>query len=184
MSETQSFTILNETDTVVTIEDVVPEGGSYLEIWQPSFPVSLEAGQSIRVNVGMQVPPLKDDYTAFSIDVLTSMGERQVTAMVQNTALDMGLILGPYFVVALDSINPTLDLYLANGNAGTQTPMEIYSIEEDLSEGSPYLIIELPTELPITLNANEEFHFFISPIYSVKEVLSTLPSLSTITAEA
>ena len=44
MGDEQTFTILNETADAVTIEDIVPEAGSALEIWQPSFPYTLEAG--------------------------------------------------------------------------------------------------------------------------------------------
>ena len=166
MGQDQTFTILNETADAVTIEDIVPEGGSALEIWQPSFPYTLEAGQSVDVVVTYQVPPLKDDFTSFVIDVETSLGDRQVVAMIENTALDLGMILGPYFMVGLDAENPTLDLYLANGNAGTQTPFEIYSILETPSEEGPYLNIDLSSELPYTLNYGEDaFHFTISPLY-------------------
>lgn len=166
MGEDQMFTILNETADAVTIEDVVPEGGSALEIWQPSFPYTLESGESVDVVVGYQVPPLKDDFTSFIIEVETSLGDRQVVAMIENTALDLGMILGPYFMVGLDAENPTLDLYLANGNAGTQTPFEIYSILETPSEEGPYLNIDLSSELPYTLNYGEDaFHFTISPLY-------------------
>lgn len=164
MGEDQVFTILNETADAVTIEDVVPEGGSALEIWQPSFPYTLEAGQSVDVVVTYQVPPLKDDFTSFVIDVETSLGDRQVVAMIENTALDLGIILGPYFMVALDTENPSLDLYLSNGNSGTQTPIEINSIVETPSEGGPYLNIDLSAELPYSLIYGEDdFRFTISP---------------------
>ena len=89
MGDEQTFTILNETADAVTIEDIVPEAGSALEIWQPSFPYTLEAGASVDVVVGYQVPPLKDDFSSFIINVMTSLGERQVVAMIQNTALDL-----------------------------------------------------------------------------------------------
>lgn len=164
MGEDQTFTILNETDDVVTIEDVIPEAGSAMEIWQPSFPLTLESGASVDVVVGLQLPPLKDDYLPFVIQVTTSLGEKQVVAMVQNTALDMGLILGPYFMILLDEQNPSLDLYLGNGNAGTQTPIVINSITEGETEGGPYLNIELTSTLPTTLNYGEAYHFVITPI--------------------
>ena len=166
MGEDQTFTILNETADAVTIENVVPEGGSALEIWQPSFPYTLESGESVDVVVGYQVPPLKDDFTSFIIDVETSLGDRQVVAMIENTALDLGMILGPYFIVELDAENPSLDLYLSNGNSGTQTPIEINSIVETPMEGGPYLNIDLSAELPYNLNYGEDaFRFTISPRY-------------------
>lgn len=165
MGDEQTFTILNETADAVTIEDIVPEAGSALEIWQPSFPYTLEAGASVDVVVGYQVPPLKDDFSSFIINVMTSLGERQVVAMIQNTALDLGIILGPYFMVELNTENPSLDLYLSNGNTGTQTPIEINSIVETPNEGGPYLNIDLSSELPYTLNYGEDFRFTISPRY-------------------
>ncbi len=175
MGEDQTFTILNETDEAVTIDDIVPEAGSALEVWQPSLPVTLEAGESIDVVVGLQVPPLKDEFTSFVISVMTSVGEKEVIAMVQNTALDMGLILGPYFMVSLDGENPSLDLYLSNGNSGTSTPLEIFSISEVSSEGGPYLNIELSSELPYTLDyGSSPFYFTISPLYAgAKEGVNT-----------
>ena len=166
MGEEQTFTILNETADAVTIEDIIPEGGSALDIWQPSFPYTLEAGESVDVVVGYQVLPLKDDFTSFIIDVETTLGDRQVVAMIENTALDLGIILGPYFMVSLDAANPSLDLYLSNGNSGTQTPIEINSIVEIPSEGGPYLNIDLSAELPYSLNYGEDaFRFTISPRY-------------------
>lgn len=176
MGEDQTFTILNETDGAVTIDDIVPEGGSALEVWQPSLPVTLEAGESIDVVVGLQVPPLKDEFTSFVITIMTSVGEKEVIAMVQNTALDSGLILGPYFMVSLDTENPSLDLYLSNGNSGTLTPIEISSISEVSVEGGPYLNIELPSELPYTLGyGSASFYFTISPLHAgAKEVVNTM----------
>ena len=167
MGEEQTFTILNETDEAVTIDDIVTEGGSALEVWQPSLPVTLESGESIDVVVGYQVPPLKDEFTSFVISVMTSVGEKEVIAMIENTALDLGLILGPYFMVSLDAENPSTDLYLSNGNAGTLTPFEITSISEVPDEGGPYLNIELPSELPYTLDYGAApFYFTISPLYA------------------
>jgi len=176
MGEDQTFTILNETADAVTIEDVVPEAGSALEIWQPSFPYTLEAGESVDVVVGYQVPPLKDDFSSFIINVMTTVGERQVVAMIENTALDLGIILGPYFMVELNAENPSLDLYLSNGNSGTQTPIEINSIVETPMEGGPYLNIDLSAELPYSLNYGEDaFRFTISPRYKgEKDGVTTL----------
>lgn len=173
MGEDQLFNILNETSDVVTIENVIPEAGSSMEIWQPSFPYTLEAGQSVDVLVGLQVPPLKDELT-FTIRVLTSLGEKTVVAIVQSAALDMGLILGPYFMVSLDTQNPSLDLYLTNGNSGTQSPIVVNTITEGETQGGPYLNIDLTNELPTTLNYGDAFNFVISPISTrAKETVVT-----------
>lgn len=173
MDEDQTFTILNGTDETVTIDDVVPQEGAALEIWQPSFPYSLGAGQSLEVVVGLQAEPLKDECSYFDINVSTSLGEKKVVAAINNTALDMGLILGPYFMVSLDTVNPSLDLYIANGNAGTHTPLTITAITENASEGGPYLDIELGSELPYTLEAGKEYHFTITTLQTGEKGFAT-----------
>ena len=174
MGEDQVFTILNETAEAVTIEDVVVEAGSDLNIWEPVFPMTLETGESVDVLVGLQTPPTKDEHSSYVINVLTSVGERQVVAMVANTALDLGLLIAGSPNVMLDEENPILDLYVVNGNMGTMTPIEITSIEEGVSEGGPYLNIEPTTELPYALSAGEEYHFTIAPLgNSAKSTAST-----------
>ena len=174
MGEDQVFTILNETAEAVTIEDVVVEAGSDLNIWEPVFPLTLETGESVDVLVGLQTPPAKDEHSSYVINVLTSVGERQVVAMVANTALDLGLLIAGSPNVMLDEENPILDLYVVNGNMGTMTPIEITSIEEGASEGGPYLNIEPTTELPYALSAGEEYHFTIAPLgNSAKSTAST-----------
>ena len=164
MGEDQTFTILNETAETVTIEEVIPEEGSNLNIWEPLFPYTLEAGQSIDVLVGLQTPPAKVDFASYTINVLTSVGERQVVAMIP-TAFDMGLLVPGSPYVLLNALEPSLDLYVMNGNAASLTPIEIISVTE-LIEGDPYLNIELGAELPLVLEASEEFHFTISPLYT------------------
>ena len=166
MGEEQTFTILNETDATVTIEDVIPVEDSYLNIWNNTFPYSLEAGQSLEVTVTLQMPPMppaKDEHTPFLITVSTSLGDKEVVAMVSNPALDQGLIIPGSPYVALDTISPMQELSVVNGNLGTQEPIVIHAVEE-VTEGDPYLNIELTTELPFTLNAGEAFHFIISPL--------------------
>ena len=165
MGEDQTFTILNETAEAVTIEEVIPEEGSNLNIWEPLFPYTLEPGQSIDVLVGLQTPPAKVDFASYTINVLTSVGERQVVAMVP-TAFDMGLLVPASPYVLLNALEPSLDLYVTNGNAASLTPIEIISVAEIIEEGDPYLNIELGAELPLLLEAGEEFHFTISPLYT------------------
>ena len=115
--------------------------------------------------VGLQTPPAKVDLASYTINVLTSIGERQVVAMIP-TAFDMGLLVPGSPYVLLNALEPSLDLYVMNGNAASLTPIEIISVAESLEEGDPYLNIELGAELPLVLEAGEEFHFTISPLYT------------------
>ncbi len=77
---------------------------------------------------------------------------------------DEGLVVVGSSNVILDIENPSLDLSVQNANLGTMTPIQISSITEGVSEGGPYLNIELAAELPAMVEAGEEFHFTISPI--------------------
>ncbi len=77
---------------------------------------------------------------------------------------DEGLVVVGSSNVILDIENPSLDLSVKNANLGTMTPIQISSITEGVSEGGPYLNIELASELPAMVEAGEEFHFTISPI--------------------
>ncbi len=77
---------------------------------------------------------------------------------------DEGLVVVGSSNVILDIENPSLDLSVQNANLGTMTPIQISSITEGVSEGGPYLNIELASELPAMVEAGEEFHFTISPI--------------------
>ena len=90
----------------------------------------------------------------------------KVMTTVESGLQDEGLVVvGPSNVI-LNTEIPSLDLSVKNANFGTMTPIQINSITEGVSEGGPYLNIELANELPFMVEAGEEFHFTISPIYT------------------
>ncbi len=157
MGEERAFVIKNETSNAVTIQDIIPEGGS-LNIEGITLPYSLQTGQTVTVTVWFQIPPGKNDYLAYDIQVLTSMGERHVTAMVKKTALDFGLTIvgSPYQHIENEDGTEGV---LQNRNFGSQIPVEIYSITED---GTDYLIIYPDHSLPYTLEPADYFtiHFY------------------------
>jgi hypothetical protein len=86
---------------------------------------------------------------------------------------DEGLVVvGPSNVI-LNPEMPSLDLSVQNANFGTMTPIQINSITEGASDGGPYLNIEPTTELPAMVEAGEEFHFTISPLYTGEKSYAT-----------
>lgn len=89
----------------------------------------------------------------------------KAVAVPESGMQDEGLVVVGPSNVLLNTENPSLDLSVKNANLGTMTPIQINSITEGASEGGPYLNIELATELPAMVEAGEEFHFTISPIY-------------------
>ena len=152
MGEERTFVVKNETSNAVTIQNIVPEVSS-LNIEGITFPYSLQAGQTVTVTVWFQTPPGKDDYLTYDIKVLTSLGDRHVTAMIKKTALDFGL-----WIVGVPS--PTIEdengaeSILQNRNFGSQIPIEIYSITEN---GTDYLNITPQYALPYTLEPADYF---------------------------
>jgi len=152
----QYFTIDNQTAETVTIQDIIPDPNSFLDVSYPyDFPYALPAGESVQVEVWFQMLPAKE-HTPFDIRILTSVGERRVVAMINNSAItDYGLIIvgmpSLWFMVPED--NPQRG-NLLNQNLATQTPIKIISIEENDTD---YLDIEPQHELPYDLSAGEYF---------------------------
>ena len=151
MGDTRQFVINNETADPVTIHDVTGTLALYIE--ELDLPCTLQTGQTLTVTVRLQNPPGKDDYNAYDIQVMTTMGVHHVTAMVKKTALDFGLTIvgSPYQYVQDES---GAEGVLQNRYFGSQIPVEIYSITED---GTDYLTIEPQNPLPYTLEPAEYF---------------------------
>lgn len=161
MGQQQSFTIVNGKDVEVHINEINPEAGSSLNIEEPNLPYSIAPGQSVTVTVGLQYAPLKDDYLAYKIQILTDAGQYMATAMVIEEAYDMGLYIPGAPVVELSIDTPMATSYFVNGNYGTQTPIEVYSIRE--ADSTSYLLIEPSHDLPYTLAAGQSFTFTVYP---------------------
>ncbi len=94
-------------------------------------------------------------------------------ALAEAALQDEGLVIVGSSNVILNTENPSLDLSVRNSNLATQTPIQINSIAEGTSEGGPYLNIVLGSELPGVVEAGDEFHFTISPIYSGERSYAT-----------
>ena len=161
MGDTRQFVINNETADAVTIQEITPEPGTALNIWEPNLPLTLQTGQSVTVTVGLQYAPLKNDYLAYNIQVTTSLGERTVVAMVLDEAYDMGLYIPGAPVVELTVNEPQAIPYAVNGNYGTHTPIDITAVYENSGYG-PYLELT-HHELPYTLDAGEYFEITVRP---------------------
>ena len=170
MGVSQEFVINNETAEAVTIYSVVPEEPS-LNIWDPSFPYTLQPGQSVAVTIDYQPAPGKDNYNVYDILISTSLGERHVTAMVLQTAMDAGLVVVGAPVIELEDLNADYR-QLQNRNFGTLTPIKIISIEEQETD---YLIVEPQHTLPYVMNAGEYFEVGVrlNPDRSIKGYVTT-----------
>ena len=163
MGQERTFTIMNGTDGVVRVNEINPETGSELIIDDLGLPVSLNPGQSLNVNVRLLSAPIKADYLAYKIQLMTSLGQYQVTAMVLDEAYDMGLYIpgSPYVELTVD--HPEVAVHVTNGNYGTQVPIEITAVQEaENPTGVPYLILD-HANLPAVVNAGESFVIALAP---------------------
>ena len=87
----------------------------------------------------------------------------KVVAAVSDNLQDMGLLIPGSPYVDLTENEPVADVYVANGNYASHTPIEITAITETNPAGETYLVIEPSFALPYSLNEGEEFHFIVSP---------------------
>ena len=108
-------------------------------------------------------PPGKDDvYFIGEIKVVTSLGVKTITAMLQKTIWDLGLVLVGSPNVYVEDENGA-QAVLQNRNFGTHESIVINSIEEDVAAGEvPILAIEPEHELPYSLTSNEFFSINIT----------------------
>ena len=173
MGEDREFVIRNETAEAVSIQEIVPEGVSPLNIWEPNLPLTLQVGQSVTVVVGLQYSPLKTDYLANNIKIVTSLGERTVVAMVRDAAQDMGLYIFGAPAIQFDNAedNPQ-EANIVNGNYGTHTPIDIYSIT--IAENGIGLVeVEPQHSLPYTLSPGEYFRLDFYAMVILKGYVQT-----------
>ena len=173
MGEDREFVIRNETAEAVSIQEIVPEGVSPLNIWEPNLPLTLQVGQSVTVVVGLQYAPLKTDYLANNIKIVTSLGERTVVAMVRDAAQDMGLYIFGAPAIQFDNAedNPQ-EANIVNGNYGTHTPIDIYSIT--IAENGIGLVeVEPQHSLPYTLSPGEYFRLDFYAMVILKGYVQT-----------
>ena len=160
MGETKQFVINNQTANDVVIQSITPEAGTALNIWEPTLPLTLPSGQSVTVVVDLQYAPLKNEYLAYDIQVMTSLGERTVVAMVLDEAYDMGLYIPGAPAVELTVNEPQAIPYAVNGNYGTHKPIDITSIYET---GDVSYLELIHHDLPYTLGAGEYFEIVVRP---------------------
>jgi hypothetical protein len=163
MGENREFVIKNETAEAVTIQSIIPEAGSALNIWELNLPYTLQTNDSVTVVVNLQTPPLKEEYIAYNIKINTTIGQRTVVAMVLNESYDIGLYIPGSPFVELTVNEPQAEVYVTNGNYGTHTPIKITAITEAENQWLHDLLELTHHDLPYVLEAGENFMITIAP---------------------
>ena len=155
MGQDRQFNIINETNEAVTIIDVEPEAPSF-NLWDNSFPYTLQPGETLTVTINFQTAPGKDTYIPYEILVQTTLGDRIVMGMVLNTSLDSGfVIVGAPSVVFNDLNSNPQEVYMQNRFFGSQIPVKVLSVTENETD---YLSFEPHGTLPYTVEPADYFY--------------------------
>ena len=155
MGQERQFNIINETNEAVTIIDVVPEAPSF-NLWDNTFPYTLQPGETLVVTINFQTAPGKDTYIPYEILVRTSLGDRIVMGMVLNTSLDSGFVIVGAPVVEFNDLGSSpQQVCMQNRFFGSQIPVKVLSVTEN---GTDYLSFEPHGTLPYTVEPADYFY--------------------------
>ena len=152
--------IRNFTTEVVTLSGTDYDHDTPIDVLLPypcQYPYTIPVGDSIFLSVWLQRPFAgKGGYTPTDIQILTSLEERTVVAMMaSSTLVDHGLFLDSptNFYIPIPEASHLTGI-ICNQNYGTLTPITIYSVAED---GTDYFDIVPQYELPYDLPVKEYF---------------------------
>ena len=147
----QTFSISNQTTNAVTISAInVQPDENVLHLWFGSLPRTLQPNESMFVQVELNEIGYKG-YNNYTINIATSIGNKQVTVRVNEEAWDNGLLPWPMMGVYFTEGEPfTQTFYLYNTNA-----LRTVIINEISEEGSNYLSMTPSHSLPWILPAGE-----------------------------
>lgn len=152
--------IRNFTTEAVTLSGTDYDHDTPIDVLLPypcQYPYTIPVGDSIFLSVWLQRPFAgKGGYTPTDVQILTSLENRTVVAMMAtSTLVDHGLFLySPTNLYIPIPEASHLTGIVCNQNYGTLTPITIYSITED---GTDYFDIVPQYELPYDLPVKEYF---------------------------
>jgi agmatine/peptidylarginine deiminase len=176
MGQDRQFNIINETNEAVTIIDVVPEAPSF-NLWDNTFPYTLQPGETLTVTINFQSAPGKDTYIPYEILVQTTLGDRIVVGMVLNTSLDSGfVIVGAPVVEFNDPDSSPQQVCMQNRFFGSQIPVKVLSITEN---GTDYLSFEPHGTLPYIVGPADYFYLDVYVHAMVKGYVVTTFTVQT-----
>ena len=176
MGQERQFNITNETNEAVTIIDVVPEAPSF-NLWDNTFPHTLQPGETLVVTINFQSAPGKDTYIPYEILVQTTLGDRIVMGMVLNTSLDSGfVIVGAPVLEFNDPGDSPQQACMQNRFFGSQIPVKVLSVTEN---GTDYLSFEPHGTLPYTVGPADYFYLDVYVNAMVKGYVATTFTVQT-----
>jgi len=154
----QTFTISNQTDNAVTISsiNVEPDDNVVLLSGQ-GLPRILQPNETMNVEVYVNGIGYKG-YLTYYVNVVTSIGYRQVTIRVNEEAWDEGLLWMPMQGLTFDENSPlTQGFNLTNTNA-----LESITIYELYEDGTNYLELVPSHSLPYVIPPHESLYIDVT----------------------
>ncbi len=149
--ETHTFQIVNETFDPVTVSSInIQPDDNMVLLSHASLPRTVQPNQSMTVTVQLNALGYKG-YNTYTITVVTSAGNRQVTVRVNEEAWDEGLLLMPMQGLTFDETTPmTQTFYLRNTNA-----IQGITVNQVEEQGTNYLELSPDHSLPWRLGGGD-----------------------------
>ena len=151
--ETHTFQIINGTNNSVSVIGIsVSPNDNALLLSHASLPQTLQPNQTMQVTVELNAIGYKG-YNNYTINIATSVGNRQVTVRVNEEAWDEGLMLWPMQGLTFDEHSSlTQTFWLKNTNA-----LQSITVNQISEQGSNYLELTPEHSLPYTVPAGGMF---------------------------
>ena len=156
--ETHTFQIINGTNDPVSVTGInVSPNDNTLLLSHSTLPQTLQPNQTMTVTVELNAMGYKG-YNNYTINVATSVGNRQVTVRVNEEAWDEGLMLWPMQGLTFDENSPmTQTFWLKNTNA-----LQSITVNEVREDGSNYFEMTPAHSLPYQIPAGGMFEITVT----------------------
>lgn len=167
--ETKTFSVKNETENAVIISAFNYDSEYFFSVGPSTYlPVTLQPNESIDFDVELITFGYKG-YITTNIEIVTSIGNRQVTVNINEEVWDEGLLAFPLQGLAfVQEYHPDMQTFtLKNTNA-----LQNITINEIYENGSSYFETQFAHPLPYTLAPGEDFDVNVTLIdFPVEDVM-------------
>ena len=158
---TKYFTMTNETGSPVTISSMSYDQ-TYIESVSPTqFTLQPNESKSVSVTIREELR----NYVSTNVDIVTSVGDRQVIVKVHEDYWNQGVVFSPVNLEFVQGGPLTQTFTISNGNVLSN--ITLYDIYDYFHTG--YFEIGLQHELPYELQPNETFDVELTAVNSPEE---------------
>ena len=153
--DTYTFNVRNETDDPVVISAINYDQQYFFGVgpYPSPLPVTIQPNESIDIDVDIVAFGYKGYITTY-IDLVTSIGNRQVTVNINEEVWDEGLLVLPLQGLSFtQEYHPSTETFTLRNTNALQS-ITLYDVYEN---GTSYFETSLAHTLPYTLSPGEDF---------------------------